>query len=57
MYLDQMTMTSFEEYDDDTLSELEREALGFNLTYDLASQIRKIQTKHVLLMQLQIVQM
>ena len=44
MYLDQMTMASFAEYDDDTLSELEREALGFNLTYDLGAQLRKIQT-------------
>jgi DNA polymerase-3 subunit alpha len=44
MYLDQMTMASLAEYDDDTLSELEKEALGFNLTYDLASQIRNIQT-------------
>lgn len=44
MYLDQMKMETFSEYDDDTLSELEREALGFNLMYDLSSQLRKIQT-------------
>ncbi len=44
MYLDQMVMATLPEYDDDTLSELEREALGFNLTYDLGVQLRKIQT-------------
>jgi DNA polymerase III alpha subunit len=39
-----MAMATLPEYDDDTLSKLEKEALGFNLTYDLASQIKNIQT-------------
>jgi DNA polymerase III subunit alpha len=43
-YLDVVKMTVYDEYDEDTLSQLEKEALGFNMRFDPNVHLQNIQT-------------
>lgn len=43
-YLDVVKMTAYDEYDEDTLAQLEKDALGFNMRFDPNVHLKNIQT-------------
>lgn len=47
LYLDQVTLTTYEEYDLDTLADKEKDALGFHLLHDPNRVIQNMQTMYV----------